>query len=176
MRFAGDDAFDSLQGDLVDKLNAELQKEAAGQQIEVHAGREKLDEGNGLAATHARARTIGQRLNAKLVIWGRRIGEKKFYVRITMAAAPQNWGAASERTHDAQIIKEFQLPAEVVNEPFYLIHFAAGYSYYDRGAYKEALPHFETALRRKGGHATNLQIYNSLQHFVITHSWAVKKT
>src|SRR6266446_5342471 len=31
-RIVGDDAFDSLQGDLVGKLNAELQKETTGQQ------------------------------------------------------------------------------------------------------------------------------------------------
>jgi hypothetical protein len=47
-------------------------------------------------------------------------------------AAPKKWSAARERTHDVQSITELQLPEELVDEPFYLIHFAAGYSYYDR--------------------------------------------
>src|SRR5437879_1724843 len=48
MRVVGDDALDSLQGDLVEHLNAELQKESVGERIEVHAGRATLDENNGL--------------------------------------------------------------------------------------------------------------------------------
>jgi tetratricopeptide (TPR) repeat protein len=151
MRIVGDDALDSLRGDLVEKLNAELQKEFARQPIEVHASREMVDENKGLAAAHKRARAIGQRLNAKLVIWGRKIGEKKFYPRITVISAPEHWSGARERTHDVQNITELQLPEELVDEPFYLIHFAAGYSYYAQENYKDALPHLEAALRRKGG-------------------------
>jgi hypothetical protein len=44
MRIVGDDVLDSLRADLVEKRNAELQKEGQGQPIEVHAGREVLDE------------------------------------------------------------------------------------------------------------------------------------
>jgi tetratricopeptide (TPR) repeat protein len=151
MRFMGDDALNSLQGDLVAKLNVELGKEAADQKIEVHAGAETLDENRGLSASHKRARTVGEGLNARLVIWGRKIGEKKFYPRITVVAGPKDWVAASERTNDAQVITELQLPPELVDEPFYLIHFTAGYSYYNRDSYIEALPHFKAALQRKGG-------------------------
>src|SRR6267378_222924 len=43
-RIVGDDARDPLQGDLVGKLNAELQKEETGQQIEVHASNEIVNE------------------------------------------------------------------------------------------------------------------------------------
>jgi tetratricopeptide (TPR) repeat protein len=150
-RMVGDDALNSLRGDLVGKLNAELQREAANQQIEVHAGTETPDESEGLVAAHNRARAIGQCLNANLVIWGRRIGEKKFYPRITVMAGPNDWIAAHERTRKEQNITELSLPQELVDEPFYLIHFAAGYSYFRQDNYKEALPHFEAALRRKGG-------------------------
>ena len=149
-RIVGDDALDSLQGDLVEKLNAELQKEATGQQIEVHASSEMVNANNGLEAAHEHARIIGQRLNAKLVIWGRKIGVSQFYPRITLMAAPEDWSGERKRTHDAQNITEFHLPDELVDEPFYLIHFAAGYSYYIQDNYKEALPHFKAALGRKG--------------------------
>ncbi len=149
-RIVGDDAHDSLQGDLVDKLNAELQKEETGQQIELHASSEIVNENYGLKVAHERARAIGQRLNAKIVIWGRKIGEKKFDPRITVMAAPKNWSAARERTHDVQIIDEVHLPEELVDEPFYLIHFAAGYSYYIQRKYEKALPHFKAALGRQG--------------------------
>ena len=72
MRMEGDDAFNSLQGDLVDNLNVEIQNGPTGKQIEVHAGRKTIDQNDGIAAAHERARAIGQSLNAKLVIWGRR--------------------------------------------------------------------------------------------------------
>ena len=151
MRVVGDDALDSLQAALVENLNRELQEEAAGQQIEVHAGRDRLDDSNGLPAAHERAQIIGQRLNAKLVIWGRKIGQKEFYPYITVTAAPKNWSAKSERPAVVvQNIAELHLPKELVDEPFYLIHFAAGYSYYLQKNYKEAVVHFKAALRRKG--------------------------
>jgi tetratricopeptide (TPR) repeat protein len=151
MRIVDDDARNSLQGALVRKLNAELQNEPAGQQIEVHASRETIDENEGLHVAHEHARAIGQKLNAKLVIWGLKSGDKKFYQRITVINAPKTWSATSERTDDMQKINELSLPDELVDEPFYLIHFIAGYSYYDQGNYKEALPHFEDALGRHGG-------------------------
>jgi tetratricopeptide (TPR) repeat protein len=150
-RIVGDDALDSLQGDLVGKLNAELQKEEPGQQIEVHASSEMVNENYGLKVAHERARAIGQRLNAKIVIWGRKIGENKFYPRITVMAPLKDWSAALERTHDEQSITELHLPEELVDEPFYLIHFAAGYSYFVQNKYEEALPHFKAALGRQGG-------------------------
>jgi hypothetical protein len=151
MRIVDDDVHNSLQGELVAKLNAELQKDPAGKQIEVHAGRKTVEESDGLVAAHGRARATGQPLNAQLVIWGRKIGDKKFYPRITVVNAPNAWSVTSERTHDVEKIDELQLPEELVDEPFYLIHFAAGYSYLNRDNYKEALPHFEVALRRHGG-------------------------
>ena len=156
MRIIGDDAAGSLQGDLVAKLNADLQTEAPDQQIQVHRSAETVDESKGLADAHERARIIGQRLNAKLVIWGRKIGEKKFYPRITVVAAPESWAAESKRTHDVQSIAELHLPEELTDEPFYLIRFAAGYSYYNQNNYREALPHFKAALRRKGSSTSEL--------------------
>jgi len=157
MRVVGDDTLNSLQADLIENLNRELREEAAGQQIEVHAGRERLDDSNGLPAAHERAQMIGQRLNAKLVVWGRKVGEKEFYPYITVTAAPKNWSAKSERAAVVvQNIAELHLPKELVDEPFYLIHFAAGYSYYVQMNYKEALIHFKGALRRKGGSPSEL--------------------
>ena len=73
MRIVGDDGLNSVQGELVNKLNVELQKDLAHREIEVHAGRKTVDETIvGLKDAHKRARAIGQQLNAKLVIWGGR--------------------------------------------------------------------------------------------------------
>jgi hypothetical protein len=132
MRMADDDAHNSLQGELVSTLNKELQKDPIGKQIEVHAGLETIDENNGLSAAHEHARAIGQPVNAKLVIWGRKIADKKLYPRITLVNPPKAWSATSERTYDAVKIDEVRLPEELVDEPFYLIHFAAGYSHFDQ--------------------------------------------
>jgi hypothetical protein len=115
VRIVGDDAENSLQRELVAKLNAELQKEPVGQRIEVRAGREIIDETNiGLEHAHERARTIGQRLEAKLVIWGLKGSGEGFYPRITVVNPPKNWSEKSERT---QNITELRLPEELVDEP-----------------------------------------------------------
>jgi tetratricopeptide (TPR) repeat protein len=167
MRIVGDDELNSLQGELIASLNANLQKEPVGQQMEVHAGTEALDENSGVSAAHQCARAIGHSLNAQLVIWGRKIGEQKFHSRITVIAAPKDWSAASERTHDVQDIGELRLPEDVVDEPFYLIQFAVGYSFYSQDDYKEALPHFKAALRRKGAlpnELTDLQFCAAFCH------------
>jgi tetratricopeptide (TPR) repeat protein len=155
-RIAGDEEHDSLQGELVANLNAQLEEEPAGQRIVVHASAETVEESKGLAAAHKRARLIGQRLNAKLVIWGRKIGEKKFYPRITVVAAPEGWAAETKRTHDVQSITELHLPDGLTDEPFYLIRFAAGYSYANQNNYREALRQFKAALQRKGSSASEL--------------------
>jgi tetratricopeptide (TPR) repeat protein len=150
-RIVGDDPIDSLQGELVDKLNAQLQKDPAGKQIEVHASRKTIDENNGLPTAHEHAREMGRPLNATLVIWGRKVGEKEFYPRITVVNASKGLSATSERTRGMQKIEDLGLPEEFVDEPFYLIDFVVGYSYYNQGNYKEALPHFEAAVRRHTG-------------------------
>ncbi len=59
-RIVDDDALNSLQGDLVEKLNAQLQKEEMGHQIEVHASSEIVNENYGLKVAHERARAIGR--------------------------------------------------------------------------------------------------------------------
>jgi hypothetical protein len=166
MRIVGDDALDSLHGDLIEHLNAELQNDPAGVQIEVHAGTESIDDGHGLADAHKRARAIGQRANAQLVIWGRKIGDKLYFPRITIVAAPKKWRAATERTRDVQDITELRLPLEVTDEPLYLIDFAAGYSYYDRSDYKEALAYFDA----EALHPTNSPTCSSSPATVISRS------
>jgi hypothetical protein len=118
-------------------FNADLQKKSVGQPIEVHEGREIIDQSNGIDAAHARARTIGQSLNAKLVIWGRKVGDKTFNPRITVVNAPKTWTEKSERTDQPQTITDLRVPEELTDEPFYLIHFAAGYTYYDQKNYRK---------------------------------------
>jgi tetratricopeptide (TPR) repeat protein len=154
MRIAGDDANDSLQKELIANLNAELQKESTGRQVEVHASRKMLDESRGRAAAHRRARHIGQRRKAALVIWGQKIGDKKFFPRITVIT--KKWIPMSERTHHVQSITEVGLPEILVDEPFYLIHLAVGCSYYREGNYQDALPRFKAALQRKGASPNEL--------------------
>ena len=177
-RIVGDDPLNSLQGALVEKLNSELQKEETGQQIEVHASSEIPNENDGLKVAHERARAIGERLNATIVIWGRKIGEKQFYPRITVIAAPKGWRAVRERTHDEQSITELHLPKELVDEPFYLIHFAAGYSYFcQSNNYGEALLHFKTALDRRGAlpkELADLRLFTAFCHYSLGDSDAAK--
>ena len=154
MRIAGDDGNDSLQRELIANLNAKLQEESTDRQIEVHASRETIDENRGRATAHSRARRIGQRRKAALVIWGQKIGDKKFFPRITVIT--KEWTPMSERTHDVQSITELRLPDTLVDEPFYLLHLAVGVSYYREGNYQDALTRFKAALQRKSASPSEL--------------------
>jgi tetratricopeptide (TPR) repeat protein len=162
MRIVGDDVSNSLQGDLVESLNGQLKNEGSPS-VEIHPGRETIDSDRGLSSAHKHARAIGERLNAKLVIWGRKGTERRFYPRITVVSPPENWGVESERT--LQTIDEVRLPEELVNEPFFLIHFASGYSYFIEGKLKEAKQQFAAALRRSVGSPKELA---DLQFFTAT--------
>jgi tetratricopeptide (TPR) repeat protein len=73
-----------------------------------------------------------------------------------------------ERTHDEQSITELHLPKELVDEPFYLIHFAAGYAYLLQSNYGEALLHFKAALGRQGAlpkELADLQLFAAYCHY-----------
>ncbi len=168
MRIAGDDEKDSLQRELIANLNGELQKESTDQQIEVHASREMLDESRGLADAHSRARRIGQRRKAALVIWGQKVGDKKFFPRITFIT--KEWMPMSERTHEVQSITELRLPDILVDEPFYLLDLAVGVSYYRDSKYQDALPRFKAALQRKGASPDELA---ELQFLTAFCDWSV---
>jgi hypothetical protein len=71
-------------------------------------------------------------------------------------SAPKLSFAPSERTGEVVGIKDVRLPDELVDAPFYLIHFAKGYSYYDQGNTEDALREFQVALSGKGGASNDL--------------------
>jgi len=148
LQIEGDDKKNSLQRDLVSTLNTELSKEAPGQKIEVRAYDETVTEEMGLPQAHIKARGIGKDSEAILVIWGNRIGEKKFHARITIVEGQPRKVMAGERSLAPQNINEMSLPPEIVKQPIYLTHFAAGYVFYDRKDYTSALLHFNAVLNR----------------------------
>lgn len=144
----GDDSAGSLQRELVSSLDAELAKDTTGENIKIWATDDIVDKKQGLDVAHTKARRIGEKRKALLVIWGSKskAGETEFFPCITLLRTNKNLGLASERTLAVQDIHEVSLPAEIVRQPIYLAHFVAGYSFYDRKQYQEAINHFEAAL------------------------------
>lgn len=156
LRIQGDDDQNSLQRDLVSTLNTELNKEAPGQKIEVRVHNEALTEAMGLSQAHAKARKIGKEGRAILVIWGNRVGAKKLHPRLTVVEEQPRKAMAGERALEVQILTELSLPAELVNQPIFLTHFAVGYSFYDRKDYAASLMHFEAALKQSVANPSEL--------------------
>ncbi len=170
LRIQGDDEQNSLQRDLVSTLNTELNKEAPGQKIEVHAHNDSVTEVMGLSQAHAKARVIGKACQALLVIWGNRVGEKKFHPRLTVVEDQPRKAMAGERALEVQSLTELSLPAELVNQPIFLTHFAIGYSFYDRDDYAAALSHFEAALKRPAANPnelTDIRFYAGTCHWML---------
>jgi len=168
LRIEGDDEKNSLQRDLVSTLNAELSQEKLVYKTEVRTHDETVTEALGLTSGHAKAREVGKNAKALLVIWGNRVGEKKFHPRLTIV---EDWTRAltvSERTLKVQNITEVSLPAELVNQPIYLTHFVAGFNSYFRENYATAITHFKAALSRPVENSIDLndiRFYTGSSHF-----------
>lgn len=144
-----EDASYDLQDAFLAILNGKRRKEKLDALLDVQTSTKFVNENDGLDLAHDRAREIGRNLNAQLVVWGKKIGAKQLFLRITIVAAPKEWPVNRERTQDEPIeITDLRLPAEAVDEPLYLVHFGAGFSFYVRGDYAKALPHFKAALLR----------------------------
>jgi len=172
LRIEGDDERNSLQRDLASSLNTELSKEAPEQKIEVRAHDKIVTEGMGSSQAHAKARKIGKDSKALLVIWGNRVDQKKFHPRLTVVDDQPRTVMAGERALAAQSLSEISLPAEIVNQPIFLTHFAAGYSFYDRHNYADALMHFESSLKRpviNSIELTGLRFYAGTSHWHLAH-------
>ncbi|MCJ7777873.1 MAG: hypothetical protein MUP16_06125, partial [Sedimentisphaerales bacterium] len=171
LRINGDDANNSLQRELVSNLNLELSKEAPKQRIEVRADDTLIDEGKGLPQSKQKAKELGKKQHALLVIWGNKIAEKKtFYPHITIVNEDNKSIIAGERTLGVQNISELTLPEELVDQPIYLTHFVAGYSFYDQHQYQDAVEHFELALSRKGslpGELAYLHFFAGYCHYCL---------
>ena len=134
-----------LQRDLLESLRQELGK-AQLTNIAVRVLDEELDDSNPDASSaHQRARRIGKQLNAQLVVWGSRVGEKKFWPFITIVNQSKSSFLHGERQLDPQEVDQMHLPLELVDEPIYLATFIVGLSSYESGHYEEALKSLESA-------------------------------
>jgi tetratricopeptide (TPR) repeat protein len=139
------DGNNSLQRDLVSSLNDKLK---TATNISVRAYDAQLDDTKlGVSVAHQKARGIGQQLNAQIVVWGNRAGEKKFWPRITIVKPIAVSSLPGERQLGVQEIDQMQLPESLVNEPVYLAFFLVGLSSYNNGQYVEALNALESALK-----------------------------
>lgn len=170
LRIEGDDEKNSLQRDLVSALNNRLSKETFEQKIEVLAYNETAAENIGLSKAHVKARKIGKENKAILVIWGNRIGERKFYPRLTIVDDEPSALIKGDRLLEVQSINinEVSLPPELVNQPVYLTYFLIGFSFFDQEDYPKALMHFEKALTLQVDNPTevnDIRIFAGFSHW-----------
>ena len=114
-------------GNVLVRIDTELSKEPTTQRIEVRANAKIINEGRGWVQAHGKARKIGRKAGAVLVIWGNRVVDKTgFHPRIT-AVTDRIPPLLGERPLAVQNIDELSLPDELVDQLIYLAHFAAGY-------------------------------------------------
>jgi len=168
LRIAGDDSANLLQNALVSKLNAQIATDPVGQGIEIWAVPEYVDETRGIVKAHEKARRIGKKRNALLVIWGNKAGEMEFFPRITIPSAT---GPESERTLNLQDMHQLSLPKESVDEPVYLAHFIMGYALCCYGRFPQALGHIDAAQQLNAGtqeDTIGLEFLAALCHCALT--------
>lgn len=143
----GDDGKSSAQRDLVSALDTELEKAGTGKRIEVRAIQNNVDIRKGSDPGHIKARKLGSKFNALLVVWGDCVGTTKFHPRITIVRVPERRAIAGERALLVQDISQVNLPEELINEPIFLARFCLGYGQYRDGHYRQAIEHFRAAIR-----------------------------
>lgn len=169
LRIEGDDGTGSLQRELVSSLNVELAKETNGPKLKVWAADDSVGEKQGLGEAHSKARRIGQRRKALLVVWGAKskAGETKIFPRVTIVRTNEYLGLALEHTFKPQEIYEVTTPTETVGQPIYLAHFIAGYWFYKHTQYSQGLSHFAAALQSTQatpGEKADLQFFSGTSH------------
>ena len=89
---------ESLQRRLVGSLHSQLAKDESGQRMVVLGADDSVDENQGLQEAHKRARAIGARRKAVLIIWGSRAGESRFFPRITIVPQTNEISLSGEQT------------------------------------------------------------------------------
>ena len=167
------DEKNSLQCDLISSLRDELMKAGFATNISIRASDKLVDDTKllNVLVAHKKARAIGQQLNAQIVVWGNRTGEKKFWPRITIVKPNPVSPLAGERQLYFQVIDQINpLPATLVDEPVYLAFFLAGLSSYSSGQYDEALNAFESAskyLKSDSPDIAPLKFFTANCHFFL---------
>ncbi len=149
LRFKGDEDR-SLQRRLVETLNSRMGAEPKGSRIEIHSGRDTVAEDKGIVRSHERARDIGERLNASIVIWGDKTDERRLFPRVTVVNRDQALGGVANDTLDVQDISDIGLPTEVVERPLYLSRFIIAYSFVELGDSAKALEYLNNAISQAG--------------------------
>jgi len=169
LRIAGDDSSNSLQNELVSSLNTELSKGATSQTIEVWADDDLVTEKQGLPMAYKKAREIGERRKALLVIWGSTSDKIRFFPRVTVVPIT---GPLGDGTLSVQDIREVSLPVETVQTPILIANFIAGFTFYNKGLYEKAVNCFESTIN--SGHvampaAADLILFDGFSHWFLAY-------
>lgn len=141
------DSSNSIQQDLVTKLNAELKKEIILLGVEAKSLPFKITETMG----HKEARRMGKKYNAKLVIWGSRESDSENGVvrlHITVISEEYESTKVTSQPFKAQVIEEIKLPPASAKNPILLIHFILAKSYFDQYEFENAKVKFEKCLNQ----------------------------
>jgi tetratricopeptide (TPR) repeat protein len=145
-RIEGDED-NGIQRDLVSTLNTELRKGADLKNVQARALLVLITEAKG----HDYARKMGNKCNAKLVIWGSRgsdVRERIIHPRITVITEKYVPAKVASQHFEAQIADELMLPPVLVDRPIFLISFVMAQSYYDQYQFEKAISEFEKCLKQ----------------------------
>ncbi|MFW9929694.1 MAG: hypothetical protein ACFFD1_09905 [Candidatus Thorarchaeota archaeon] len=128
-------------------MNEKLSQKDSVNMIEVRGYNEMITNSFGLKRAFEKARKIGKKYKALLVVWGERIERKKFHPRISIVNEKIKYLIKVNRLIKVQNIPNCDLPQELVNEPIYLTNFIIGYNNYWNNLYPVAAKNFEDCMR-----------------------------
>lgn len=133
LEITGDDSH-SLQRELAGALDAAMEGEGLQDRVTIRQHREHIDETLSLREAKQRAEEIGKQMSADLVIWGQRVGERKFYPKMVLVGRGDQVSATSPVILDVSVA----LPETLVSRPLALVKVIVGYDALDQGDFYEA--------------------------------------
>lgn len=172
LKLSGDTINNTFQRNLVCSLNSSLSEKYKHSNILIKAYDEGIDESKGIRTAHNKARKIGRKFRASIVLWGSIIEQSKFHPRITIVSDLQCAEIAKHRTLPSMMCNDFSMPDELINTPFYLAQFIAGYVYFYKGEFKKAIDQFENLLDKNTNNEKDVRAVRL--HVGLSHSYAAR--
>ena len=125
------DDHDNLRSDLIETINRNSDPSL---KVKARESNIKLNTELGDKAAHEQAKRVGKKYNARIVIWGKMISDKKkFYPYISIVDDEQRnvFFKTNEINMDDLDVSEYNLPSILIDKPEAILTFITGYIAYN---------------------------------------------
>jgi hypothetical protein len=141
------DSDNSLRRDFVDSLFSKLQQDDLTNVILKTFDNRTDGLSIGPANAAKVARDIGKQYNAKIVVWGDKVGDRKFWPHITIVDQYSFSSLTLKGNVElgVQQIDQLQLPVELVDEPICIAYLVSALSFIENDKYNDAITALDKA-------------------------------